>query len=172
MNAMNRMILTNAILEVRPGPPPGRLGGFSLPPRTLSHAVHAAVEEVGDEALHPLAGDGPQPTAQARTVLALMVRCYARKIYGSIGVAGEAASDPDFPWFWWHGRPDASALRRFRTENREAIQYCLAAALQFQVEEKISAGEVTRVSRPQIAEEANRRIIMAAFTDSKELDAE
>jgi hypothetical protein len=40
------------------------------------------------------------------------------------------------------------------------------------MEEKISAGTLTRINRLQLAEEASRRIVMAAFVDSMELDGE
>jgi hypothetical protein len=46
------------------------------------------------------------------------------------------------------------------------------AALRFLLEQKISAGALTKVDGPQLAEEAGRRIIMAAFADSLELNGE
>ena len=45
-------------------------------------------------------------------------------------------------------------------------------ALRFIGEQKISLGVLTKVSDTQLAEEASRRIIMATFIDSMELDGE
>ena len=86
--------------------------------------------------------------------------------------AALASRDADFPWPWCETLPDADALRRFRIENRGALHCCLMAALRFLMEEKISAGTLTRINRLQLAEEASRRIVMAAFVDSMELDGE
>jgi hypothetical protein len=77
-----------------------------------------------------------------------------------------------FPGSGGRNLPDARALRRFRAENRAAIHRCLVAALRFLVEQKISAGVLTKVNGPQLAEEAGRRIVMAAFADGLELDGE
>ena len=145
---------------------------FSFQPRTLEQAVQATVDAIEDAALKPLATDAAQPLAQARAVLALLARCYAQQIYRSADAAALAARDPDFPWFWWEALPDAAALRRFRAENRDALQRCLVAALRFQAEQKIFAGVLTRVNGPQLAEEAGRRIIMAAFEDNMERERE
>ena len=144
---------------------------FSFQPRTIGQAIQAAADTIEDEALKPLCTDATQPFAQARP-LALLARCYAQQIYRSTAAADLAARDPDFPWLWWEGLPDTRALRRFRVENRAAIHRCLVAALQFQVEQKISAGGLTRINGPQLAEEAGRRIVMAAFADNLELDGE
>jgi hypothetical protein len=173
MNAMDTVILTEAGTNFRPTILPARPGsmtGFTFVPRTLEQAVQAAVEEIEDKALHPLSTDSDQPFVQARAVLALLACCYARQIYDSANVAAKAANDPDFPWLWWETLPDASAIRRFRSANRAALHRCLTVALQFQVEEKISVGLVTKINLSQLSEEASRRIIMAAFADSREAE--
>lgn len=141
-------------------------------PRTFGQAIQAAVDAIADGSLQPFSPDEAAPFVQARAVLALLADCYARQIYSSTEAASLAVSDPDFPWPWWAGLPDARALRRFRVENREAVHRCLVAALQFLVEQKISAGALTKVNGPQLAQEARRRIVMAAFADSMELDGE
>jgi hypothetical protein len=145
---------------------------FGLCPCTIEQAIQAAVDTMADAALKPFSVDAAQPFAQARAVLALLARCYAQQIYSSAAAADLAAHDPEFPWPWWEALPDARALRRFRVENDAAIRRCLVAALRFQVEQKISAGLLTRINGPQLAEEASRRIVMAAFADSMELDGE
>ena len=169
-NAMNTMILNNAGTGLRPVAEPlsVALGGLARHPRTLDQAIQDAVDAMSDAALTPPDADATWPAAKARAVLALLVRSYAEQIYDSATVASLVASEPDFPWPWWEALPDAFALSHFRAVNRAALQHCLTAALRFQVAEKISAGEVTRINLPRLAEEARRRITMAAFADSLE----
>jgi hypothetical protein len=169
---MNTLTMNHVGAEfrtARTAPMPVVQNDFTPQPLTLEQAIQAAVDAIADEALKPLSDDSSQPFAQARALLALMAGCYARQIYSSAAVADQAAHAPDFPWLWWEALPDAAALRRFRAENRAPLQRCLVAALRFQAEQRIFAGVLTRVNRPQLAEEAGRRIVMAAFADSMEI---
>ena len=172
MNTMTMMDAETRFRATRTVPPFVLQNNFIGRPRTIGQAVQAAVDVIEDEALKPLSTSATRPFTQSRAVLALLARCYAQQIYNSTQAASVAAHDPDFPWLWWEALPDALALRRFRVENREAVHRCLEAALHFLVEQKISAGVLTKVDGPQIAKEAGRRIIMAAFADSMELDGE
>jgi transposase len=122
--------------------------------------------------LKPLSPDAASPLSQSRAVLALLVNCYVHQIYSSKNAANLAARDPDFPWLWWEDFPDAGMLRRFRTENHAAIHQCLTATLEMLAAQKKLAGALTKLSGPQFAEEASRRITMAAFVDSVELEEE
>jgi hypothetical protein len=144
----------------------------TCPSRTLEQAIRSAADAIQDNVLKPLSADASEPLAQARAVLALLARCYAQQIFRSATAADLAARDPEFPWPWWEALPDAGALRRFRAENRGALQRCLTAALRFLAEEKIIAGRLTRIDDRQLAEEAGRRIVMAAFEDSMEMGRE
>lgn len=139
---------------------------------TLGQAVQAAVDLIEDRALKPFSQNSHRPLAQTRIVLALLAQCYAQQIYSSIAVASLAARDPVFPWPWWEVLPDARTLRRFRETQREAVQLCLMAALRFQAEQKVLAGVSTKVDSLLLAGEAGRRITMAAFVDSMQLDGE
>jgi len=139
-------------------------------PRTLEQAVHRAVCGIADQSLKPLMPGDVGPLTQTRALLALMVFCYARQIYGSTDLSDIAQRDPDFARISGEGFPQATIIRRLRVENREVVHRCLVAALHFLVERKILLGVLTKVSDAQLAEEANRRIIMAAFLDSVELD--
>jgi len=142
--------------------------GVPAGPRTIRQAIEAAVDEIGDESIARLSPDEAPPFAETRAVLGALTLCYARQIYHSADAALVVARDLSFPCLCGGELPDAGVLRRFRAENREAIYRCLTAALHFLVEQKISLGVVTKVSVPQVAEEANRRIIMAMFADSME----
>jgi hypothetical protein len=153
---------------------PGAVFGNGPPdgPRTVRQAIEAAVDAIGDESITGLWPDEAPPFAQARAVLGSLTLCYARQIYHSAEAALVVARDLSFPCLFEGELPDERGLRRFRAENREAIHHCLTAALLFLVEEKISAGVVTKVNAAQVAEEANRRLIMAMFADSLEFDGE
>lgn len=144
----------------------------ALRPRTAGEAIQLAVDAVENTALTPLSPNSLSPLSQARAVLALLVNCYAHQIYSSRNAAALAARDPDFPWLWWEDFPDATALRRFRTENHAAIHHSLTTALELLAVQKKSAGYPFKIRNPQFAAEADRRITMAAFVDSVELDEE
>ncbi|MGO8700061.1 MAG: hypothetical protein ACLQVY_20425 [Limisphaerales bacterium] len=139
-------------------------------PRTIRQAIEAAVQAIDDDSLQGLSPEESPPFAQARAMLASLTLCYARQIYRSTDAACVVARDLSFPCLYGGELPDACVLRRFRAENREAIQRCLTAALHFLVEQKVSSGVVTKVSAPQVAEEARRRVIIAMFEDSTEQD--
>jgi len=140
-------------------------------PRTLEQVVQATVCALADCSLKPLTPGDAGPFAQTRAVLALVIHCYARQIYGSADVAVIARHDLDYSRLGGEGFPDAQTVRRFRSENREVIHRGLMVALHFLVEQKISLGALTKVSDTQLAEEASRRIIMATFIDSLEPEA-
>jgi hypothetical protein len=140
-------------------------------PGTIGQAIQAAIDRIEEDgSLKPLSPNDAASFAQTRAVLALLAGCYARQVYSSTDASRMAACDLDFPWLWWEELPDARTLRRFRAENHEAIYRCLVAALHFLAEQKILSGALTKVNGPQLAEEASRRIVMAAFADSLELD--
>lgn len=139
-------------------------------PRNLEQAVHAAVCAVGDHQLKPLAPGDVGPFAQTRALLALVTHSYARQLYSSLDLSDIARRDPDFGRVGGEGFPDAETIRNFRAANREVVHQCLVRALHFLMEQKISLGLVTKVNDSQLAEEASRRIIMATFLDSLELD--
>ena len=172
MNTITRLDAETHFRATGTAPRPVFQNNFTGAPRMLRQAIQAEADTIEDAALQPLATDAAKPFAQARAVLALNAHCYARQIYRSTEIANTAAQDPDFPWLWWEEFPNARAVRRFRVENRAAVHRCLVAALRFLVEQKISAGVLTKVDGPQLAKEAGRRIIMAAFADGLELDGE
>ena len=135
-------------------------------PQSASKLIQLAMDDL---TLKPLSPEAVSPLSQARAVLALLVHCYILQIYSSKKIAALAARDPDFPWLWWENFPDAPALRRFRVENQTTIHRCLTRVMETIAVQKKFAGTLTRISSPQFAEEARRRITMAAFVDSVEL---
>ena len=106
---------------------------------------------------------------QPATLLTVLAYCYALQIYGSTEVEALLRQDANLRGIC-HQFPGARVIRRFRRENREALQVCLEAALRFVAEQKVAQGIISRVNETTLAEEARRRIVMAMFIDSMELD--
>jgi len=139
---------------------------------TIQGAVQAALDAAENGPFDRLASEGAWAPARTRVILALLALCYAGQVYGSRAAARQIARDPDFLRLAGEASPDICTLRRMRAEHRETLHRCLVAALRFVAEQKIALGVVTKVNGPQLDREASRRIVMAAFTDSLELDGE
>jgi hypothetical protein len=142
------------------------------PPRSLAHAVELAVGQIDEALLTPVADQRSSETFQAGKVLALLTYCYARQIYSSTVIAAQLRRDFNAFKLADDGLPDGRMLRRFRCENRGPLDHCLRAALIFLAEQKIKQGFVTHVREAHIVQEASRRVIMAMFTDSLEMEPE
>jgi hypothetical protein len=144
----------------------------SRPPLSLAQAVELAVGHVDAASLEPAAPiDTGQPFEPGK-VLALLTFCYARQLYSSRTIAAQLRRDFISLNINGNDLPDAAMLKRFRCVNRGALDFCLKSALLFLAEEKVRKGFVTHVKERYIIEEASRRIIMAMFTDSLEMEAE
>ena len=141
-------------------------------PETLMKAVQSAVLATDEESLQRVARADAGVAYQPRTLLALLTYCYAREIYGSAAVEDVMRRDVSFRELCHNEFPDARLIRRFRRENREALQRCLTDALHFLAMKKMEAGIVTSVKYTHLVEEANRRTIMAMFIDNMELDSD
>jgi hypothetical protein len=166
------MATTVNYFDTRPDWVPARavFKNFLTPnPRTLEQAVHKSVCEIPERWPRPLALEDGR-VVPMHALLSLMILCYARQIYGSTDLSDIAQRDEDLARLGGEGFPQATLIRRFRIENQAAVHHCLAAALRFQIQQKLSQGLLTKLDYAQIAEEASRRIIMAAFIDSAELD--
>jgi hypothetical protein len=125
------------------------------------------------------AGDGPglevsdgASGIEPGTLLALVSYCYASEVYGSDEVERLISLRPELSQFCPENPPDARCIRRFRRENREAIERCVAAALRHLAEQRVREGWLTRIHPAQFTIEAKRRLITAMFVDSMELDGE
>jgi len=137
---------------------------------TLFRAVQAAARAINENSLKAGARHGVCLPFQLRMLLSLVTYCYCRQVYSSAAVEALLRSDANFCQVSDGQTPDASVIRRFRRENREALHFCLQAGLRFLAEQKVAQGIVTKLSESQITEEASRRIVMAMFTDSMEQD--
>ena len=135
----------------------------------FNQTIRAAVNTVDPNTLHPVAPSNAGPAFQPKELLASIIHCYARQIYGSTEIEVMLAGNTDTQPFGLTAWPDAHLFREFRRDNRTAIQQCLMTALWLLGQQKVKDGTVTRVNTTNLAEEASRRIIMAMFTDSMEL---
>ena len=142
------------------------------PSWSLAQSVQAAARTVDGNRLRSVAPLDGGLACQSRTLLTLLTYCYARQIYSSADVMALLRADVNFVQLCHDELPDARTIRRFRRENRESLQLCLEAALRFVAEQKVADGIVTRVNEDQIVEEARRRIIMAMFVDSVDVDTD
>ena len=142
----------------------------STQPHSLAQAVNAAARAVDERSLAPATRSQAPLAFQPRSLLALLTFCYARQVYGSVEVEARLRRDLSLRQLCRNEIPDARTLRRFCSENREALEGCLKIALRFLAEQKVAQGILSRVNETHLAEEAGRRIVMAMFTDSMELD--
>ena len=139
-------------------------------PSSLIQAVQTAVRQVDEGALRTVFHRDARLAFRPKTLLALLCFCYARQIYGSTDIKNMLSRDVNFCRLCLNQLPDAPVIRHFCRENREAILLCLTSVLGFLADQKVAAGAVTKVNKAHLAEEASRRIIMAMFIDSMELD--
>ena len=139
-------------------------------PQSLAQAVQAAVEKLNISLLQPVARSFSNLAFQPRSMLALLTYCYARQVYGSADIARGLARDAPLANVCQKDCPSAELIGQFRDDNRQAIRSCLTAVLQFLARQKVDAGLVTRVNEACLAEEANRRLIMAMFADSADMN--
>ena len=138
------------------------------PPASLVEAVQGAVHQIEDSRLLPIVARTASSAFQPRVLLAILTYCYAQQIYGSAKIVDYISRDKAFRTACRAELPNDRELQSFRNQNRPAIERCLASALHFLVGQKVTVGFVTRIHETFIAEEAKRRIIMAACLDSME----
>jgi hypothetical protein len=101
-----------------------------------------------------------------------MTFCYARQIYASTDVSDIVKRDEDFSGMSCRDLPTPKCIRRFRVDNRAVVHRCLVAALQFLIEQRNLAEGLKAIASEKVADEANRRILMAGYLDRAELDGE
>jgi hypothetical protein len=138
---------------------------------SFNQAIWAAIDTVDPGTLQPVAPRDAGAAFQPRALLASIVCCYARQIYGSSEIEAVLARNMDTRPPGLNAWPDAHMIREFRRNNRKAIQLCLITALCLLGQQKVQDGIVTKVSDTHFTDEASRRIIMAMFTDSMDLGA-
>lgn len=146
---------------------PGRSAISS--PASLVEAVQAAVQRIEACRLRPVVARTASLAFQPRVMLAVLTYCYAQQVYSASDILHYLIRDEAFSQVCQGEFPNAREIETFRQQNRSVIETCLNAALRFLAEQKVAAGFVTRANETFIAEDAKRRIIMAACLDSLEL---
>jgi transposase len=150
--------------------PPRTDGAIPAAPASLAETVRVAARQLDEAAFRRVAAPDAGLAFQPKALLALLSYCYARGIYGSEAIEDAMRRDGEFRRLCGGEFPDARVLRRFRRENRWAVQQCLLAALTFLAERKVREGAITKIDPEHLAEEASRRITSAMFIDRMELD--
>lgn len=105
---------------------------------------------------------------QPRMMLFLLSYCYARQIFKSKDIERLVLTDALMRRCCGDESPTAQDIRRFRSEHRDALQFCLKSALRCLADYDLTAGIISKVDEARIEEDANRRIITALFVDSME----
>jgi hypothetical protein len=135
-----------------------------------TETVRNAVRNVDESVLRPVARRDSGVACQPRTLLALLIYCYARGIYGSVAIERLMHKDTAFRALCRDEFPGASLLRRFRRENRAVVQSCLAEVLRHRAAPLPAEGRPLAQNPEQFAEDASRRLDMAACLDTLEIE--
>jgi hypothetical protein len=170
-NVMTKFIYKNNVTGRTPvrtwTDSPANRGAFSL---------LQATETIARTATHRLPCHGAprnlDRSFQPRMMLFLLSYCYARQIYKSTDIEKLVLTDGLMRRCCGDEAPTAADLRRFRSEHREALLFCLTSALRGLADYDLAAGLITKVDEARIAADAKRRIITAMFADSMEAGAQ
>lgn len=135
---------------------------------SLTDLVRAAVEKVEDGSLWHLT-QCVSNTLRPKAILAILTYCYASQIYGSAQIQRWLLRDGGCQAFG-DGEPlGAREIQMFREQNRSMLHTCLSAVLAGLAGQKVAAGIVTKINNAFAAEEARRRLIMAAYIDQADV---
>lgn len=137
-------------------------------PVSLVEAVQAAVQQIEEPRLRPIVATSASFAFQPRLLLAVLTYCYARQLYSGSEILKYLLQDEAFCRVCQSEFPNVHEIEAFRRQNRRIIECCLKAVLRFLAQQKVAAGFVTRLNETFIAEEAKRRMIMAAYMASLE----
>jgi hypothetical protein len=168
------MTLSFPMPVFRTSPFPLVLPGRSVisQPASLVGTIQAVVQKIPDSRLHPLAVPTCGAAFPPRVLLAVLTYCYATQVYAASEIRQQMLLDPACHTVCRGEFPFPREVRAFRRLNRVELEPCLATALRFIEQQKHDAGATASLNETWIAQEAKRRIIMAACLDSMELDAE
>lgn len=137
---------------------------------TFTETVRTAVRGVAENTLRPVTRRDSGPACHPRVLLGLLTYCYARGVYGSTDIERLMRKDKLFRAVCREEFPDARMLRRFRRENRPALQDCLSLVLRLSVPNTESERMGDAWNAEQSSEEALRRLDMAACMDTLDME--
>ena len=96
-----------------------------IQPKTLAGIVLNAVQMIDVAALHPAISPRETNFLSPRTMMGLLVYCYAVGIYRSENIELRSGSDETLLFLCGGVVPESSVIRRFRHLNRAAVEQCL-----------------------------------------------
>jgi hypothetical protein len=137
-------------------------------PQSVSQAVQLAIRGVEDHALQRVARADAGPAFEPRMLLVIMTYCYAKEIFSSADIEEFLRMDQRYRNLFRNEYPDARVFRRFRRENRQVLQSCLARTLRFVLSAALPP-EAEAPGETQISLEAAHRMTKATFIDSMEV---
>ena len=149
--------------------PLARLPEAVEPPVNLVQAVQHAVLNWSDERLRPVMPRQAGPAYYPRTLLALITYAYAMGTYGSLALEKLLRTDLQFLRLFENEYPSADMLRRFRRQNREAVQHCLVQALRFLWGNHVQSNH-RKMNDQELHDEARSRIERAVLLDTIDLE--
>ena len=136
----------------------------------LLATVRHAVRDVDETTLRPVARRDSGLACSPRALLALLLYCYVRGVYGSAAIERLMLKDATFRAVCHDEFPSAQMLRCFRRQNRTIVLNCLCKVLQRTVETVPGQRVPESWDAEQCAEEASHRLDMAACLDSLEIE--
>jgi hypothetical protein len=135
----------------------------------LAHAIESKAQSLPNDRICAVNCEDGLPM-DSRMLLALLGCCYACQIYRSEDVAAAVRKDVTFRERCLGASPDARTIRGFRRKNRVTLHECLVAGLRALAQQKLEAGVISKICETNLEEEARRRITMAMFIDSMDLN--
>jgi hypothetical protein len=140
------------------------------PPGSLLESIQATVRNIPDLQLRPLAARVGGAAFQPKVLLAVLTYCYATEVWSASELGRRLLADPGCRAVLRGEFPTPREVRAFRQLNRQILERCVVAALRFlEQKEAQPDGALPPVDR-WLENEARRRILMAAYLDSMELD--
>jgi hypothetical protein len=161
---------SNAVNGFRP-PPQSLLLQRPAQSTSVAQVIDAKARAMPEKALVGIKSEDGF-SVDSHTFLAFLACCYTLKIYGSAEVAAAASKDVSFRDRCLDATLTARMVRRFRRKNRAVLHTCLVAGLRVQAAQKLQTRVIHKICERSLKEEACRRIVMAMFMDSMELDSE
>jgi transposase len=154
-------------------------GQHGLDKKALADLVLEAVRNVGGDELNPPTPTESAPALQPRALLAILIYCYANRVYGSYDIEQMMHEDTAFRALCGREYPDGRQLRRFRRHNHAVLKRTLEEALRGAWKQgpigngdaKLSSNGLTDpAAHDWITQEAESRIEQAMFIDQMTME--
>lgn len=141
-------------------------------PLTLVEHIQTIILAIPESNIHSSPSELGNCAFPGRTLLALLTYCYATDLFSASDVRRKILADDVLNGLFGRDVPDERQIRRFRKLNRSLLEHCLAAALVYLEFLKPRLEPACLRDGLLFADEAKRRILMAACLDSVEIEDE